>query len=154
MERIVMTDAKIKAGEWVVVCDGRKALILANAGDAVYPNLQTKETHEQVNPKTSEQGTDRPGRVHESATAGRSAVAQTDLHDQAEHDFIRMLAERLHEAVSSGEAKSLIVFAAPRALGMLRAAYSPAVRKAVRTEIAKDYVNTPVHEIEKHILAT
>ena len=148
-----MTGEKIRTGEWVVVCDGRKALILANEGDAVSPNLQTKETHEQVNPKTSEQGSDRPGRVHESATAGRSAVAQTDIHDQHEHNFILMLAKRLDEAVSGHETKSLIVVAPPRALGMLRDAYSPAALKTVRMEIAKDYVKMPVHEIEKRLLA-
>ena len=148
-----MTEAKIKTGEWVVVCDGRKALILTNSGDAVFPNLQTKETHEQVNPKTSEQGADRPGRVHESASARRSAVAQTDFHDQHEHDFVVTLAERLDEAVSGGETKSLIVVAPPRALGMLRDAYSPPVLKAVRMKIAKDYVKMPVHEIEKRLLA-
>lgn len=147
-----MNSIKIKAGDWVVVCDGSKALILENAGDAVFPNLRTKETHEQTNPKTSEQGTDRPGRVHESTTAGRSSVAQTDWHDQQEHDFLVALVRRLDEAVTGAETSSLIVVAAPRALGVLREAYTPAVRKAVREEIAKDYVNLPVYEIEKHLV--
>jgi len=34
---------------------------------------------------------------------------------------------------------------------MLREAYSPALRKAVKEEIAKEYVNKPVHEIEKQL---
>jgi protein required for attachment to host cells len=33
----------VKSGDWVVVCDGRKALILENIGDAKYPKLHTKE---------------------------------------------------------------------------------------------------------------
>ncbi len=74
-----MESVKIKSGEWVVVCDGRKALILENEGDAVFPNLRTKETHEHDDAKTSEQGTDRPGRVHDAASAGRSSVEQTRL---------------------------------------------------------------------------
>jgi protein required for attachment to host cells len=146
-----MHNVKIKAGDWVVVCDGRKALILQNAGDEVFPNLQTRETHEQANPRTNEQGTDRPGRVQESGTPGRSSVAQTDWHDQNEQEFVTALAKRLDEAVSGGETEALIVVAAPRALGVLREAYTPIVRKAVREEIAKDYVNMPVYEIEKHL---
>ncbi len=146
-----MNPVKIKAGDWVVVCDGGKALILENEGDEVYPNLRTKETHEQTNPKTSEQGSDHPGRVHELATTGRSSVAQTDWHDQNEQAFLTALAKRLDEALTHGEAQELIVVAAPRALGMLREALSPAVRKAVREEIAKDYVKMPVYEIEKHL---
>jgi protein required for attachment to host cells len=143
---------KIKAGEWVVVCDGRKALILVNAGDEVFPNLQTKETHEQANPKTSDQGADEPGRVHQSATSGRSSVEQTDWHDQAEKEFIIALAKRMDEAVIRGETEAFIVVAAPRALGALREAYTHAVRKAVKEEVAKDYVNLPVYEIEKHLV--
>ena len=146
-----MTVVRIKAGDWVVVCDGRKALILRNAGDDVFPNLQTEETHEDFNPKTSDQGSDRPGRVHESAGMGRSSVTQTDWHDQKEQAFLVALAKRLDRAVTSGETDGLIVIAAPRALGMLREAYSPALRKAVKEEIAKDYVNKPVHEIEKQL---
>ncbi len=146
-----MNSLKIKSGDWVVVCDGGKALILQNAGDEVFPNLQTKECHEQSNERTSEQGSDRPGRVHELATTSRSSVAQTDWHDQNERDFLAALAKRLDEAVSGGETSELIIVAAPRALGTLREAYSPAVRKAVKEEIAKDYTHLPVYEIEKHL---
>ena len=41
-----MTKMKIGKGDWIVVCDGRKALILENLGDRVFPNLHTKEVHE------------------------------------------------------------------------------------------------------------
>ena len=146
-----MNSLKIKSGDWVVVCDGGKALILQNAGDEVFPNLQTKECHEHANEKTSELGSDKPGRVQESATTGRSSVAQTDWHDQNEREFLTALAKRLDEAVSGGETSELIIVAAPRALGMLRESYSPAVRKAVKEEIAKDYIHLPVYEIEKHL---
>ncbi|NJM34217.1 MAG: host attachment protein, partial [Rhodomicrobium sp.] len=90
-----MTELKIEAGEWVVVCDGRRALILANEGDAKFPNLRMHETHEHDDAKTSDQGTDRPGRVHESATTARSTVEQTDWHDQAETEFLHEVARRL-----------------------------------------------------------
>jgi protein required for attachment to host cells len=147
-----MHQMKIKSGDWVVVCDGRKAIILVNAGDEVFANLQTRETHEQANPKTSEQGADKPGSVHQSGTSGRSTVEQTDWHDQAEKDFIATVAKRLDEAVAGGETQALFVVAAPRALGALRASYTPAVQKAVKEELAKDYVNMPVYEIEKHLV--
>jgi hypothetical protein len=34
---------RIEHGDWVVVCDGRKALILTNMGDHMAPNLRTPE---------------------------------------------------------------------------------------------------------------
>jgi len=149
-----MDKIEIKAGEWVVVCDGRKALFLENKGDEVYPNLSMRETHEQENEKTSEQGTDRPGRFADASAHGRSAVEQTDWHDQAERAFLRKIAERLEEAVRKKETESLIIVAAPRALGVLRQLYSHGVKEVLRTEIDKDMVNVPVHEIESRLAKT
>jgi len=34
---------------------------------------------------------------------------------------------------------------------MLRSAYSPAIRQALRGEIAKDYVTVPIRDIERHL---
>jgi protein required for attachment to host cells len=34
-----MSTVKISHGEWVLVCDGKKALVLENAGDEKFPNL-------------------------------------------------------------------------------------------------------------------
>ncbi|WP_088345160.1 MULTISPECIES: host attachment protein [Rhodomicrobium] len=146
-----MEAIKIKSGEWVLVCDGRKALILENEGDAMFPNLRTKETHEHDVERTSALGADHPGRVHQSEGASRSSVEQTDWHLQAEDDFLGMIARRLDEAVRNEETRSLVIVAAPRALGFLRTAFSPAVQQAIKTEIAKDYVKMPIHEIEKFL---
>ena len=146
-----MADLRIRAGEWVVVCDGAKALILENAGDAISPNLKTREVHEQPDASTHEQGTDAPGRSISSVGSRRSAVAQTDWHDQSEQRFLADLADRLDTAVAMGEAQSMIVVAPPRALGMLRQSFSAGVRHAVRVEIDKDFVKMPVYEIEKHL---
>jgi len=146
-----MEKVELKPGIWVVVCDGRKALILENHGDEKFPNLRARETHEQENPSTSEQGADRPGRVHESVGPGRSAVGQTDWHDQAETEFLKGLVERLEEAVRKKETEMLVVVAAPRALGVLRHEYGHGVKDALAGEIDKDMVNMPVYEIEKSI---
>ena len=48
-----MFNLRIHSGDWVVVCDGAKALILENAGDAVALNLKAKEVHEQADPKNA-----------------------------------------------------------------------------------------------------
>ena len=148
-----MAELKIDNGDWVVVCDGAKALLLENAGTKVNLNLKTKEVYEHADPKTHEIGTDKPGRAINSAGGGRSAMAQTDWHDQAEQKFLTQLAARLDKAVRGGEARSLIVVAPPRALGVLRRAFSDHVRHAVKAELEKDYVKMPVDEIERHLVA-
>jgi protein required for attachment to host cells len=148
-----MPKLKIAQGDWIVVCDGAKALVLENVGDAVFPNLKTKEVHEQDSAKTHEQGTDAPGRAIQSVGARRSAMDQTDWHDQAEQAFLQDLAGRLDAAINAGETKAVTIVAPPRALGVLRKAYSPRLRQALRTEIDKDLVKKPVHEIEKLLAA-
>lgn len=146
-----MSNLMIRNGEWVVVCDGAKALVLENVGDAQSPTLKTIEILEQPDLSTHELGTDVPGRSNASVGRNRSAFAQTDWHDQSEHTFLTQLAHRLDQAVAAGKTKSLIVVAPPRALGMLRPAYSHALKGAVRAEIDKDLVKMPVHEIEKRL---
>jgi protein required for attachment to host cells len=149
-----MNKMKIDKGDWLVVCDGRKALILENVGDDMFPNLHTREVHEQPNPSTSAQGTDAPGRLNAGFGSARSSVEQTDWHDEAERAFLKALAERLDTAVTSGETTALTMVASPRALGMIRADYSAAVRKALQGEVSKDLVKLPVYEIEKQLLAS
>jgi len=143
----------IRNEEWVVVCDGAKALILENAGDTENPNLKTREVYEQKGPATHELGTDKPGRAAGVDGKTRSAVSQTDWHDRTEQAFLEDLAKRLDAAISDGETKSIVMVAPPRALGVLRKAYSSALRRAVRAEIDKDLVKVPVYEIEKHLAA-
>lgn len=148
-----MDKIKIGTGDWIVVCDGRKALILENLGDRMFPNLHTKEVHEHPDSSTSAQGSSPPGKVHQSMGGARSSIEQTDWHDEAERAFLKTLADRLNLAVTSGETTALTMVASPRALGMIRADYSAAVRKAIQSELHKDLVRMPVHEIEKQLLA-
>jgi protein required for attachment to host cells len=148
-----MSGLSIREGEWVVVCDGAKALVLQNAGDAKFPNLKTVEVFEQKDPPTRELGADKPGRTNASVGTIRSSVGQTDWHDQAEQQFLTKLAHHLDAAISAGKTKSVVVIAPPRALGMLRPAYSHALKGALRAELDKDFVKMPVHEIEKHLTA-
>ena len=72
-----MTKIKIGTGDWIVVCDGRKALILENLGDRVFPNLHTREVYEQPDPSTHAQGSDAPGRVH-SVDGWRAKLGRAD----------------------------------------------------------------------------
>jgi protein required for attachment to host cells len=148
-----MSELSIHRDEWVVVCDGAKALVLQNIGDTKFPNLKMREVYEQKDLPTHLLGADRPGRTHSSAGSGSSAVTQTDWHNQAEQAFLTQLAEKLDAAVVAGKTKSIILAASPRALGMIRPAYSHALRAAVRAEVDKDLVKLPIHEIEKHLTA-
>ena len=147
-----MSQLLIHRGEWVVVCDGAKGLVLENVGDEKFPNLKTLEVFEQKDLATHELGAEKPGRAYSPAGHGvRGTIEQTDWHDQAERDFLVHLVKHLDTALAAGKVKSLIVVAPPRALGMLRPVYSHALKSAVRAEIDKDLVKHPVDRIEKQL---
>ncbi len=115
-----MSALLIREGEWVVVCDGAKALVLENAGDTKFPNLKTVQHFEQKDLATHDIGAAAPGRTHSSVGHARSAVEQTDWHDLAERDFLLQLIKHLDAALIAGKTKSIVLVAPPRALGVLR----------------------------------
>jgi len=143
-----MIDVRLQHGDRVLVCDGRKALLLENNGDAERIDLRVREKRERADASTSEQGTDAPGRVHASVGAARSAVQQTDWHERDEQDFLKSVADELNGAGDELRNERIVVIAPPRALAVLRAAWSPLMQKAIVAEIHKDLVRTPVSEIE------
>jgi protein required for attachment to host cells len=147
-----MDALKLPEGAWVVVCDGRKVLILENIGDAEYPDLRMRDVDKQEVPSTSELGADRPSRVHQRFGAHRSAVQETDWHEQAEDAFLAELVHNLDAALLSKAVKDLVIVAPPRALGVLRKVYSDHIRSALLAEIDKDLTTMPVDQIEKHLV--
>lgn len=144
-------ELKLRQGTWVVVCDGRKTIVLENIGDEEYPDLRTRSALEAEDAPTSALGTDRPGRVHQRFGEARSGVEQTDWHDQDEQEFLKALAARLDRSVQAKEVAHLVIVAPPRALGVLRKAWSQRVKDAIVTEIDKDLASHPVSDIEKHL---
>ncbi len=144
-----MNKLRIPHNALVFVGDGRKALFLRNQGDEKFPNLRTEKVFEDENPRSHEQGTDRPGRVAESAATGRrSTVEPTDWHQIEEHRFARRVATTIEQMVRASKAKALVVVAPPRTLADLRDAIHADVKACVVAEINKDLTKHPVWEIE------
>src|SRR3569623_3283609 len=102
-----MTKLKLHPTSLFLVADGTKALFLRNAGIEVFPNLVVARAFKDDNPPTRDQGTDRPGRVHESATSRRSGVATTDRHVVEEHRIVETPAAALNRYVESEGVRSV-----------------------------------------------
>lgn len=130
----------------VLVTDGAQALVLRNDGDVTTPDLQLVRSYAQENPPTREQGAERPGRTNIDRTR-RSAVETSDWHELAEAEFVATIAADMDRDLRAGEFESLVVVAAPVALGNYRRAASAALAAATVIEIAKDLVNHPHSEI-------
>ena len=145
-----MNKVSIPHKAWVLVGDGRKALVLRNEGDAAFPNLRTADVLKaEHNPSTAQAGSDKPGRTIDHLSGRRAGVEQTDWHEIAEHKFAQHIASVLEARRSAGDFNELVVVAPPKTLAELRHSFSDLLRKNVVAELDKDLTKHPVHEIER-----
>jgi len=147
-----MTGVAIDHNAWVMVGDGEKALFFRNGGDVVYPDLQIIEVMEQDNPRTREQGADRPGRAFSSIGSRRSAMQETNWHKLEKHRFAKQIADVLYTAAHRGDYAQLVIAAPPMILGDLRKAMHREVSDKVVAEISKNLTNMSPLEIERNIV--
>ena len=146
MERI-----NIPRRGWVLVCDGAKALVLQNEGDAELVNLKLVDVWEHHAEAAHELGTDRPGRVHQSVGESRSSVEMTDWHEAEEAAFLKRVANEVAGLLQERQARVLVLVAPPHALGILREALPASALPIVKHELGKDLVNLPIAQIERHL---
>jgi protein required for attachment to host cells len=107
--------------------------------------------YDQDNPPTHEQGTQRPSRSMDSL-GHRSAMEQTDLHQQAEDRFIARLAEDMAKDLSRGSYEKAVFVAPPVALGAFRKAAAPAVAGSIILELHKDLTKHTIPDITKIVV--
>ena len=138
---------KLKAGLWVVVADGARGLVLVNEGTAIEPDLKVLRVYEQDNPKTSEQGRDKPPRSFQSFGDRRSAMATPDLHRRAEDRFVEQIIADLGKDAAANAFEGVVIVAPPVALGEMRKAANGALEKRIVTWIDKDLTNHSVPDI-------
>lgn len=135
-------------GTWVLIADGEKALFLENAVDAQDPDLNVVRLEAQDNPSDREQSANRPGRMPDPGPGQRSALDDTDWHLLAKERFARDLADILYAKAHAGAFERIVLVAPPKTLGELRDALHKEVRDRVVGELAKDFTNHPLDEVE------
>src|SRR5690554_3520108 len=135
---------------WILVGDGRKALMLRNDGTPQNPSLNVIDVlKDDENPPTAKQGTERPGRVMQSNLNRRSAVEQTDWHEIAEERFTATVASKLNAAALENRFEKLILVAPPNSLAALRKNLHAKTASLIVAEIDKDLTKHPVPEIAR-----
>lgn len=136
----------------VVVVDGEKMLLLRNAGDAEYPNLEVIEQDEQESQANRVLRRDSPGRAFASAGARRSAYQETDSRQVDEDRFAADTAETLNRMALENQFESLVIVASPRTLGELRRHYHPELQKRLIGEVPKTLTNATIPDIERIVI--
>lgn len=144
---------KLRQGLWIVVADGARATVFVNEGTAFEPRLQTVRTYAQDNPKTSEQGRDKPPRTFDSgSTDRRSAFETPDLHQRAEDRFVEGIMDDLAKDAADKAFEHVVIVAPPVALGEMRKAASGDLQARIALWIDKDLTKEPIPRITDAVL--
>jgi protein required for attachment to host cells len=136
---------------WILVADGARARIFKNEGPGKGVQPAVDEDFRHALPRSQEMGTERPGRVYESATTARHAVESPDWHRFEKEKFAKEMARVLDHAATDGAFDRLVLVAPPKTLGDLRGALAAATRKRVTAEIDKDLTQVSPGELGDHL---
>jgi protein required for attachment to host cells len=141
-----------KTRTWILVADGARARILQCQGWGSGLTAVPGQARTVSNPPTRDQGTDRPGRVQESADSARHAMApRVDWHRYEKHLFATELAGVVNRAGQEKAFDRLVIVAPPGTLGDLRAKLDKNTRRMVTAELDKDLTNLSLDELEAQL---
>jgi protein required for attachment to host cells len=132
-------------GTHIMVIDGANRILYRNRGKDLAPDLERIDHRHRQTGRTSDLGTDKPGRSFQSSGSARSAHEGTDFHQQGEDRFAHEAADQLNLLLTAG--KSAILIAAPHVLGVMRKHLAPDARSRITAEIDKDYAQRSVADI-------
>lgn len=129
----------------IMVIDGANKSLFRNRGKDFAPDLERIDHRQRHGARTSDIGSDKPGRSFESAGNGRSAHESADYHQQEEEHFANAAADQLNRLLTNGA--TAILIAAPHVLGVMRQRLVPEARSRITAEIDKDYAQRSVADI-------
>lgn len=136
---------------WYVIADGGRARFVERDEEGAFRTLSSFVSTE-LHKSAHELGRDRPARVMESATPGRSAVEpRRDLHEAAKEDFIRTVGDTLAADLKDGKFDELVLVAPPGVIAELKGSLSKLTAKIVVKELHKDLTKVPDHELTSHL---
>ncbi len=137
---------------WIVVADGAHARFFLNEGPGRGLTPALPEAPAVPHPPTREQGSDRPGRVFESADSSRHALEpRADWHRLEKQQFARAVARIVDQASGDNAFDRLVLIAPPKTLGDLRAALGQASHGAIHRELAKDLTHVADAALPAHL---
>ena len=142
-----------KRTTWVVGADGARAFIVANQGPGSGLTIVPGSPREHDSAKTSELGSDRPGRSFNSDHSGtrHSMAPRIDWHQYEEQKFAQGIATLLDAARERNEFHHLVLVAPPKTLGDLRASLGKQTQALVSGEIAKDLTRHTIDDLPSHL---
>ncbi|MEZ5558173.1 MAG: host attachment protein [Pseudomonadales bacterium] len=136
---------------WVVAADSVRARLFK-----VAKGRRLEEVADLVAPedrlKNQDINSDRGGRAFDSMGRGRHAMEKSESpHEHAVRTFAARVVERLEHGRTAGEFDKLVVVAAPRMLGYLRACFDDPLHDLVVCSIHKELTQETPERIAEYL---
>jgi protein required for attachment to host cells len=136
---------------WIAIADGEHARFVQRDG-AGHPRTVDAFDSASAHLRSSDLGTDRPGKTFESAGPAHHAVGgPQDLHRTAKERFVRLVGDKLNAASVRNAFDELLLVAPARALHELRESLDQSTKAKLVGTLEKDLVKTPDHELWPHL---
>lgn len=141
----------MKGSVLVVVADGGAARFF----ERERADAKLRERHDlAMKAEPLELPRERLGRVHDRIGPARHSMEPRQYPRAAlQRRFLKAVADAVNAAADAGSFKALVLCAPPRPLGLLREHLSDSARQRLSQEFAKDYVRTPVDELDERLRA-
>lgn len=137
---------------WFVIADGSRGRFYINKGPGTGLAVAMPSDLIAESVASRKMTTDRPGRSSNHATGSRHSMSpKSDVHDLTEQDLAHEIGELLDEKQKKAAFDQLVLVAAPRMLGLLRAALSDNTKKLVVCECDKDLTKVSEQDLPEHL---
>jgi protein required for attachment to host cells len=136
---------------WYAIADGGRARFVERDENGAFRTVVSFVSTE-LHDRASDLGRDRPGRVMESATPGRSAVEpRSDPKELAKEGFVKLVAEELAAEHERGAFDQLMLVAPPGVLTELKDKLAKPIADLVVKDLQKDLTKVPDHDLTEHL---
>lgn len=141
--------------KWVLVADGARGRVFVSEGPGRGITELPDRSFAGTRLRSHDLGSDRPGRSIGTDGRGRHALAPpSDLHQQAEREFLKGIVDWLAEQEQAGRFDQLVVIAPPHALGELRQLLPRPLAQKLVQELGLDLTRADAREIGVHLGVT
>lgn len=137
---------------WILVMRRTGATIFASQGKDQPLEIAREIEHPEGRLKAGDMDADRPGRAFDRGGAGSHSMSTEESRtDHVDQRFAATVAHDLEHARHVGQFSHVVLVAAPKLLGKLRAELSENTRKVVLAELAKDLVDAKIWNLREHL---
>ena len=92
---------------------------------------------------------DKPGRTYNRSAGRKTAYDQLNPRDIGKHGYFVEFASKIEAVWMGGGFERIILVGDPEVVNALKKSLSPHLLSKVSSEINKNYINTPIEELER-----